>query len=155
MATTTSKRIFKYHDQTWDDPGAEFTVDQVKAHLTGYFPELAQATTQERKLEDGSLEITFVKKAGTKGGGDNAPAVWDAAEIARRITDIPPLRIRAVEILAEIEAGELTIARLVQLQPEIERAELQLAEHVMRAGQLSLTLAALPAIPSRVAPTGF
>lgn len=60
-------RIFKYGDQTWADPGAEFTTEDVKAQLTQFFPELARATAKERALPDGTTEIEFVKNAGTKG----------------------------------------------------------------------------------------
>jgi len=60
-------RIFKYGDQTYDDPGEEYTVEDVKRHLTTYFPELAQATIEEKTQDDGTVEVTFVKQAGKKG----------------------------------------------------------------------------------------
>lgn len=65
-------RIFKYGDQTWGDPGAEFSNEDVKAQLAQFFPELARATAKERALPDGSTEIEFVKNAGTK-GADGIP----------------------------------------------------------------------------------
>jgi PRTRC genetic system protein C len=60
-------RIFKYQDQTWEDPGEGFSNEDVKKHLTQFFPELAQATIEVKELDDGSTEVRFVKKAGTKG----------------------------------------------------------------------------------------
>jgi PRTRC genetic system protein C len=63
-------RIFKYQDETYEDPGEEFSNEDVKRHLTTYFPELAQATIEEKKLDDGTVEVTFVKRAGTKGAPD-------------------------------------------------------------------------------------
>lgn len=60
-------RIFRYGDHTWEDPGEEFSNEDVRRHLTTYFPELANAEIRERTLEDGTVEVTFVKRAGTKG----------------------------------------------------------------------------------------
>ncbi len=60
-------RIFKYNGQTYQDPGEQYTVDEIKQHLSSVYPEIAQATVETKKLEDGTEEVTFVKKAGTKG----------------------------------------------------------------------------------------
>lgn len=67
MSEHDQKRIFKYSGQTYDDPGAEYTVDEIKQHLASIYPEITQAKTEEKTLDDGTLEITFVKRAGTKG----------------------------------------------------------------------------------------
>jgi PRTRC genetic system protein C len=63
----SDNRVFKYHDQTWEGPGEEYTNEDVRRHLQTYFPELAQADIQEKTLDDGTVEVTFVKRAGTKG----------------------------------------------------------------------------------------
>jgi len=60
-------RVFRYNDQTYQDPGPEYTVDEVKKHLSSIYPEVAQAEVQTKDKEDGTQEITFVKRAGTKG----------------------------------------------------------------------------------------
>ena len=60
-------RIFKYNGQQYQDPGEQYTVDDIKQHLSSVYPEIAQATVEEKTLESGDKEITFVKKAGTKG----------------------------------------------------------------------------------------
>jgi PRTRC genetic system protein C len=65
-------RTFKYQDQTWEDPGEEYTNEDVKRHLTTFFPELAQADIEEKKLagaegDADTVQVTFVKRAGTKG----------------------------------------------------------------------------------------
>lgn len=72
-ATTTQDqpaRVFRYGDHKIPDPGAEYSSEQVRTHLTTYFPELAQATSDERALADGTVEITFRKQVTTKGSGD-------------------------------------------------------------------------------------
>ena len=60
-------RIFKYGDNTFQDPGDEFTIDDVKQSLAQTFPEIAQATVSEKTLDDGDVEITFIKRSGVKG----------------------------------------------------------------------------------------
>ena len=60
-------RVFKYDGKAYQDPGAEYSVEEVKRHLAAIFPEVAQATVEEKALEDGTTEITFIKRAGTKG----------------------------------------------------------------------------------------
>lgn len=66
-SSTITRRVFKYSGQTYEDPGPEYTVEEVKKHLATIFPEVSQAETEEKKLEDGTTEITFIKRAGTKG----------------------------------------------------------------------------------------
>lgn len=60
-------RIFKYGDNAFQDPGEQFTVDDVKRSLAQTFPEVSQATVSTKTLDDGTEEITFVKRSGTKG----------------------------------------------------------------------------------------
>jgi PRTRC genetic system protein C len=86
--TTPARRLFRYGDHTFDDPGAAYTPEQVRAHLTAFFPELARATTEEKPLPDGTLEITFRKQITTKGAGaDEATAVGVLAGI---LAQLPP-----------------------------------------------------------------
>jgi hypothetical protein len=60
-------RLFKYGDRTAKDPGPQYTVEQVKASLIPFFPELAVSTHRERTLDNGDVEITFQKQTTTKG----------------------------------------------------------------------------------------
>lgn len=64
-------RIFKYNDNTFQDPGPEWSVEDVKSALAQSFPEIAQSTTTQRDLGNGDTEIVFIKKSGTKGAGNN------------------------------------------------------------------------------------
>jgi len=61
------ERVFKYGDQTWADPGAEYSVEEVRKQLQTYYPELARAEVKETELPEGRVQVEFVKKAGTKG----------------------------------------------------------------------------------------
>ena len=65
--TTTTRRVFRYGDKQFPDPGAEYTPEHVLTHLRGFFPELGHAKTEEKTLADGTLEITFSKQVTRKG----------------------------------------------------------------------------------------
>lgn len=62
-------RVFVYGDQRWDDPGAEYSDEEVRQQLTTFFPELARAEIKRSQASDGRIEVEFVKRAGTKGRG--------------------------------------------------------------------------------------
>lgn len=61
-------RVFVYGDQRWDDPGAEYSDEEVRQQLTTFFPELARAEIKRTEAGD-RVEVEFVKRAGTKGRG--------------------------------------------------------------------------------------
>ena len=70
MTTQTNplvRRIFRYGDKMFPDPGSEYSPEQVLNHLKGFFPELGHAKTEEKTLADGTLEITFSKQVTRKG----------------------------------------------------------------------------------------
>lgn len=67
MAEEQKQRVFKYGDQVYDDPGAEYSNEEVRKQLTSLFPELARAEIKTRDLDDGREEVSFVKRAGIKG----------------------------------------------------------------------------------------
>ena len=59
-------RIFIVDGREFPDPDPSLTVDEVRESWTNWFPELSNATTQERK--DGETTyIEFRKTVGTKG----------------------------------------------------------------------------------------
>ena len=60
--------IYKYNDYEYRDESGEFTTEEVKQQLVQYFPELAQAKAEKSTDGEGNTVITFVKRAGTKGG---------------------------------------------------------------------------------------
>ena len=64
---TYTRRIFKYGDKEFPDPGDEYTPQHILEHLKGYFPELGHAKIEEKILDDGTLEITFSKQVTRKG----------------------------------------------------------------------------------------
>ena len=71
-AAPAPQRLFRYGEHTFDDPGPQYSPDQVRSHLTAYFPELGQATAHETVRPDGMVEITFRKQVTTKGSDSRA-----------------------------------------------------------------------------------
>ena len=66
-ASGYTRRVFKYGGQTFPDPGAEYSVENVLRHLCTYLPELGHARAEEKLLADGTLEVTFSKQVTRKG----------------------------------------------------------------------------------------
>lgn len=65
----SKKRLFVYDGAYFEDPGPEYSIQEVLAFLARTYPELEQGTWHSRTLPDGTEEITFVKVAGEKGWG--------------------------------------------------------------------------------------
>lgn len=142
-------RVFVYNENRFDDPGAEYTAEDVRAQLVTHFPELTQATATERTLNDGTVEITFAKRAGTKGGA------YGPADLAADLGALPPLHLDAVALLARLERDDLPPADLAELQPDIESAEQELDNYAVIAQGVAKRCVALPPVPSRRLPVGF
>ena len=66
-ASGYTRRVFKCGGQTFPDPGAEYSVENVLRHLRTFLPELGHARTEEKLLADGTLEVTFSKQVTRKG----------------------------------------------------------------------------------------
>jgi len=62
-----SKRVFKYDGKVYEDPAPDMTPEEIKKAWQPMFPELANATIEEETDDEGTLTVTFVKRAGTKG----------------------------------------------------------------------------------------
>ena len=61
------RRVFRYGEKEFPDPGPEYSIAQILQHLKTYFPELGHAKTEEKMLDDGTLEVTFSKQVTRKG----------------------------------------------------------------------------------------
>ena len=67
MPDNPTRRIFKYGEIEFPDPGPEHTPADILNHLKQFFPELGHARIEERTLADGALEVTFSKQVTRKG----------------------------------------------------------------------------------------
>lgn len=157
-------RLFRYGDNAWEDPGPEFSNDDVRKQLATYFPELANADVKTSELPDGRTEVLFVKRSGTKGGGpaEITPQMsrplspgWIAAQLAK----VKPATLKAPGLLGRLQdldaRGELDTATLLAAQPDLERATSELSAHVEKSKEVARRCSRLPACPGRSAPAGF
>lgn len=60
-------RKFVYNGKVYDDPDPALSVDEVRAYLADFYEELTNAEAEEKRLADGTLEVTFKRRIGTKG----------------------------------------------------------------------------------------
>ncbi len=65
-------RQFYYDGQLFEDPGPEYTPQDILNFLSNTYPELRQGTWTQRTLPDGTAEITFHKVTGEKGAAPPA-----------------------------------------------------------------------------------
>ena len=59
-------RIFVYDDREFPDPDPQMSVDQVKATLSDFYGEIANASVKETKRGDDTI-YEFQRRVGTKG----------------------------------------------------------------------------------------
>ncbi|WP_303678409.1 PRTRC system protein C [Dehalococcoides mccartyi] len=68
------KRIFVVDGRQFPDPNEKMTVEEVRQHMTDFFPELANAETETAKSGNDDV-YTFKKRVGTKGSSLKVYAV--------------------------------------------------------------------------------
>lgn len=61
------KRTFSFNDVPLNDPGLDFTVDEVKEVYSAQYPDLITALTEGPELKDDVAHYRFVRNIRTKG----------------------------------------------------------------------------------------
>jgi PRTRC genetic system protein C len=148
------KRVFVYDGQYFEDPGPEYTIEDVLNFLAQTYPELENGAWHSRRMPDDTEEITFVKVTGEKGMDVTARLI-----AARLTAGTQPTRIQAIELLNQLMAvetdGALTVSYLLEAEPRIEAA-LHQAEQVAQASQrIVARCIALKPVPLPRVPLGF
>ncbi len=59
-------RVFVYDGREFPDPDPKMSDEEVRQHLANFFPELANAESQQSKRGDDDI-IEFKRRVGTKG----------------------------------------------------------------------------------------
>jgi len=147
------KRVFVYDGQYFEDPGPEYSIEDVLGFLASTYPELdaERGTWHSRPMPDGTEEITFVKVTGEKGADVTPHLIAD-----RLLAGTTPTRLQAPQVLrqgaAAEAAGELSVAYLLAAAPRIETAlhqaeQVAQASHRMVARCLALCPVPLPRVP--------
>jgi PRTRC genetic system protein C len=148
-----SRRLFAYDGQFWEDPGPQYSIEEVMAFLADTYPELRHGTWSSRTLPDGTEEITFVKVTGEKGSG------FTTMITDRLLSGTTPVDIQGVETLHRLieveEAGQLTadflLVNAAQIEAALEQTD-KLAQYSQR--MVTRCLALKPAPMPRI-PLGF
>ena len=160
MTTQTDasvRRVFRYADKVFPDPGAAYSVEQVLAHLRTFFPELGHAKTEERELPDGTQEITFSKQV-TRKGALPAPVADPAAidTLVTALTAVPeydnPLN-PVYEVL--IKERPLTLHTLRQHTQLLHDHADQLHDQTFAVNKVILSCKHLSPTPLLYLPLGF
>lgn len=68
----TTKRIFLADNREFPDPDPNLNVEEVRALMTDYMPELHNAEIKQQE-KDGINYVQFIKKVGTKGADKCSP----------------------------------------------------------------------------------
>jgi PRTRC genetic system protein C len=149
-----ARRLFIYDGQYYEDPGPEYSAQDILNFLAQTYPELQSGTWSSRTLPDGTQEITFVKVTGEK-GAEISPQVL-ADQLCQSTN---PTRFQASETLAELlateEAGSLRADQLLAQAPRIEAA-LQQAERISQQSQRMVAQCLrLKPVPWPKIPLGF
>ncbi len=148
-------RVFEYMGEQFQDPGPQYTIDDVIGYLAETYPELkAGATFTTKEQPDGTVLVTISKVTGEKG------ATVTTAQVIERLNQIQPLSVDAIPLIRELEplnaAGQIDVARLLQLGPRIEQALVQaerVSDESRRVVERCLELKPVP-LPHTV-PLGF
>jgi len=151
------KRVFLYDNQLFEDPGPEYSVQDVLNFLAQTYPELGNGTWTSRTLPDDTEEITFVKVTGEKGSGSTITPHHLIAALYR----MNPTEIKAITLLDHLacleteETPRLDAMRLLAMTPAIEVA-LQQAERISKNSQrIVRQCLELTPIPHPKVPLGF
>ena len=145
------RRIFVYGDHRFDDPGTQYTAEQVRQHLVQYFPELAHATTEEKNLPDGTREITFRKQVARKGSGD----ARRLSQLLDELEAIPPYEDPLAELTATLGEEGLTLAAVLEARETLQAHADQVFGLAARTTQVVNKCLDLSPSPTRATPLGF
>jgi len=147
------RRVFRYGDHEFDDPGREYTVDQVRQILLPYFSELAHPTTDEKMLEDGTLQITFRKQVRRKGN--------DILELMHGLQVLSPYADPVTELLVRLglqndgSPQTCSLQTLLDYGDELEEAAEQVRDQAARIETMVQKCWQLPSSPVAQIALGF
>jgi PRTRC genetic system protein C len=146
-------RHFYYDGQLFEDPGPEYSPQDILNFLAATYPELRNGTWTQRTLPDGSEEITFHKVTGEKG------AAVTVAQLLQALDTVQPRRIAAFALTQQITTlvatEQLTPETMLAMGPEIEAALKEAERLSTSGGRITGQILAIPASPHNRVPLGF
>ena len=133
-------RIFVYDDREFPDPDPQMSVDQVKATLSDFYGEIANASVKETKRGDDTI-YEFQRRVGTKGAFTDARG-WGGSPMDNRtfaglLTTTPPA-LSILELTAELTRpdGSFDLDAAAARQGEVEMACVQAQDYAAATGRL-------------------
>lgn len=151
LNTAPKKRIFFYDSQYFEDPGSQYTPEEVMRLLARTYPALENGSWTSRSLADGTEEITFVKVAGEKGA-------VSARVLTTALLDTPPASLAlTLETIYDLTGGpSFSAADLLGTLPARVEAALHEADQFSTLSQnMVLRCLQLHPIPQPTLPLGF
>jgi PRTRC genetic system protein C len=149
--TATTRRVFVYGDHRFDDPGVQYTTEQVRQHLVQYFPEMAHATVEEKTLPDGTAEVTFRKQVARKGSADSGRL----ALLLGELEGIPPYQDPLAELAVTLGSPPLPLAAILDAQDTLQAQADLVYGQASRTAQVVKRCLKLPPSPTHGIPLGF
>lgn len=153
QTSNPARRIFVYDGHRFDDPGAEYSVEQVQNHLVVYFPAVAHAAVEEKTLPDGTREITFRKQVARKGCATNMQD--KLALLFSELANIAPYEDPFVELRATLGSGPLSLAAILDAQETLQANADQVFAHADCTSRVIERCERLPPCPLHGVPSGF
>lgn len=145
------KRIFTYDNEYFEDPGPQYSPEEVMRLLARTYPALENGSWTSRTLADGTEEITFVKIAGEKGA-------VSARTLGTALLATPPASLAlTLETIHDLSGGPSFSAAdlLGELAPRIEAALHQADQFATLSHQMVLRCLDLHPVPQPTLPLGF
>lgn len=153
QTSNPSRRVFVYEGHRFDDPGAEYSVEQVQNHLVVYFPAVAHAAVEEKTLPDGTSEITFRKQVARKGC-----ATGEQDKLALLLTElasIAPYEDPLAELKAMLGSGPLSLAAILDARETLQTNADQAFAQADRTSRVVKRCVHLSPAPLHGVPSGF
>lgn len=151
--TDLARRVFVYDGHRFDDPGSEYTIEQVQNHLVLYFPAVAHAAVEEKILPDGTREITFRKQVARKGGEDVDRS--KLANLLEELHTIPPYEDPLAELGAALGSGPISLAAILDARDLLQIHADQVFGLTSRTSRVVKRCLGLPPSPIHRIPVGF
>ena len=151
--TEIPRRIFIYGEHRFKDPGAAYNVEQIRQHLSQYFPGLAHAATEEKTLPDGTVEITFRKQVARKGTGDGMDNRLSL--LLAELEVVSPYDDPLAELTAALGTEPLTLMAVLDAHEDLQAHANHIFGLAGRTEQVVKRCLQLPPSPTRGVPLGF
>ena len=137
-------RIFVYDDREFPDPDPQMSVEQVKATLSDFYGEIANASVKETKRGEDTI-YEFQRRVGTKGAPkpiNKERSLMDTKTFASLLAAVPPVDLRIIELTAELTRpdGSLDLDAAASRSAEMELACAQAQDYAAATGRLAKVL---------------